>query len=146
MAKLRNALQLPPVPETYNPLQWRNIIRALLNWAKELTALVNGNLDFPENLATDPFTITAGSGISVSGQTVTNADKGTTARTAHEAAYNHSTLSSIVSLSMGLDADKPATGFTGQRFYFATDTAIMYVDTGAAWQAVKGTPVTIGEL
>ncbi len=79
---------------------------------------------------------TAGSGISVAGQVVTNSDKGTDARTAHEVAYGHTTT--MASLTMGLDAAKPGSGFTGLRFYFATDTKILYVDTGAAWVAIVG--------
>jgi len=43
---------------------------------------------------------------------------------------------------MGLDADKPAAGTAG-RFYWATDTKILYRDTGAAWEeTARGETVT----
>lgn len=40
---------------------------------------------------------------------------------------------SAAELLIGLDSAKPTTGFTGNRFYFATDTLFLYVDTGTVW-------------
>jgi hypothetical protein len=45
-------------------------------------------------------------------------------------------------IRMGLDASKPAAGTAG-RFYFATDTKILYRDTGGAWtEATRAETVT----
>lgn len=37
----------------------------------------------------------------------------------------------------GLDASKPAAG-TAMRFYYATDTTTLYIDTGSAWLSLTG--------
>lgn len=44
---------------------------------------------------------------------------------------------SIQAMLEGLDADKPAAGTAG-RFYWATDTQLLYRDDGASWNAVSG--------
>ncbi len=62
MAKLRNILQLPPTPEKYDRQGVDSIFRQIINWAKELTALINGNLDYPDNIVTDPEASPLGSG------------------------------------------------------------------------------------
>jgi hypothetical protein len=41
----------------------------------------------------------------------------------------------VPSIQSGLDADKPTAGTTG-RIYIATDTQLIYRDTGTAWQKV----------
>ena len=50
MAKLRNVLQLSVTPKEYDPQKINNIFRQIIEWAKELTALVNGNLDHTDNI------------------------------------------------------------------------------------------------
>ncbi len=50
MAMLRNSLQLPPTPKEYDRQGIDNIFKQIINWAKELTALVNGNLDHTDNI------------------------------------------------------------------------------------------------
>jgi hypothetical protein len=41
-------------------------------------------------------------------------------------------------LLIGLDANKPNTGFTGNRFYAASDTQNLYIDTGYVWMRIVG--------
>ena len=168
MAKIRNALQLPPIPENYDRSKINRIFQVIIEWTREATALINGELDYPENLIADPQSspqgtgtagkitkwltsttvnagtntdvevtdavtkkhdaATAGSGISVSGQEVINADKGTDARTAHEAAYNHS----------GVHSQNTDAGTTSTSFYLGSAT----VD--GSWQiSISGSDLLI---
>ena len=45
-------------------------------------------------------------------------------------------------LLIGLDANKPLSGFNSNRIYFATDTGKGYIDTGSVWQVIFGAAAT----
>jgi hypothetical protein len=103
--------------------------------------------------------VTQGSGISVSGQVVTNIDKGTTSRAGHEAAYDHTKLHDPVTAGAGItvadqvvgNADRGSVARTAHENAFdhsKIDTALQEesdtLDSVTGRGAVTLNPIEIG--